>query len=367
MGADSSFDYVDTTSYNRETGRTETTRQWNQEKHRGRQPQMFSVSHTAKRATSDPNQFLSNMDNEDEIWNVLIDNSEALDTLRRTAPLGMVQLSDTLTFWGLPIGALQSRIIRRFLESEIFDGDVPDSDDDEEQDENDSESRSASLSPVYRRPMDDPAPSRSVQTQVMVEPVVLLVQGFIRIHAKDVPSDIMNLCVLWYKSGAYFLGGSKGFRIAGYGAIMQQTSDSCGSCYGAMAMPSLSNLDLEYKVTLRIKAGDAICLGIDDARRCHLEDSFTASSKSKHYGYLQGGPLFSWDTTGKPYGCAYQRGDVIVMRYNPCKAVLRFAVNGEDQGQVENVYQKKGLSYRLCVTSFGRTASVELIPGGVFD
>lgn len=57
---------------------------------------------------------LMGIEDENEIWNILCNNQFAFDKIRRVAATnGTMMLSDLLTEWELPIGALQSKIIRR--------------------------------------------------------------------------------------------------------------------------------------------------------------------------------------------------------------------------------------------------------------
>lgn len=53
------------------------------------------------------------IDDEEQIWGILRKNRYAMNRLRQIRPKGMMVLSDMLTEWELPIGALQSKIIRR--------------------------------------------------------------------------------------------------------------------------------------------------------------------------------------------------------------------------------------------------------------
>jgi len=57
---------------------------------------------------------LMGVEDENEIWNILNNNNYALNKIREVAAKnGTMMLSDLLTEWELPIGALQSKIIRR--------------------------------------------------------------------------------------------------------------------------------------------------------------------------------------------------------------------------------------------------------------
>ena len=238
---------------------------------------------------------------------------------------------------------------------------------------NHEDSDSESLSPVYRRPKDDPAPSPSKTRNVISKKHqdVLLVHGFIRSNTSTVPLDITNLCFMWFHSCAYFLEGSKGYTLSDDATQMTQNSGACGSCYGAMAMPSVSSIDVEYALTLQIirigSMGGGLCVGIDDAECAHLDDDFAGATSTENYAYFsQRGTLFTWETgvtynAGQRYGVAYQTGDVIVMTFNPFRSVLRFEVNGKDQGEIRNIHRDEALSYRLCVASYGTTSSVKLL------
>ena len=52
-------------------------------------------------------------DDEEQIWNILQNNKWAMYKIAEVAPGGTMVLSDLLSEWELPIGALQSKIIRR--------------------------------------------------------------------------------------------------------------------------------------------------------------------------------------------------------------------------------------------------------------
>ena len=52
-------------------------------------------------------------DDEEQIWNILQNNKWAMEKIAQLAPGGTMVLSDLLSEWELPIGALQSKIIRR--------------------------------------------------------------------------------------------------------------------------------------------------------------------------------------------------------------------------------------------------------------
>ena len=52
-------------------------------------------------------------DDEEQIWNILQNNKWAMQKIAEVAPGGTMVLSDLLSEWELPIGALQSKIIRR--------------------------------------------------------------------------------------------------------------------------------------------------------------------------------------------------------------------------------------------------------------
>jgi hypothetical protein len=56
---------------------------------------------------------LMGIEDEEQIWGILAKNKYAMNKLRQIRPQGMMVLSDMLTEWELPIGALQSKIIRR--------------------------------------------------------------------------------------------------------------------------------------------------------------------------------------------------------------------------------------------------------------
>ncbi|ETO10097.1 hypothetical protein RFI_27281 [Reticulomyxa filosa] len=56
---------------------------------------------------------LIGIENEEEIFNVLKKNRFAMEKLKQSVPQGTIAVSDLLTEWELPIGALQSKIIRR--------------------------------------------------------------------------------------------------------------------------------------------------------------------------------------------------------------------------------------------------------------
>ena len=200
----------------------------------------------------------------------------------------------------------------------------------------------------------------------------LLIAGYARSSMKhDPPSDIVNLCFLCFHHAdrACFERGSKGIALNEDVNIMTQTKGSCGSCYGDFAMPSLAQMDAEYRFTLKvIKVSDGgLCIGIDDADGEHTEDDFAGNDMTKHYAYFsQDGTLFECGSgigfnAGKQYGSSYGNDDEIEMIYNPYRGTLQFILNGKDQGVIENVYKAKGLQYRLCVATYGTTCSVKLI------
>ncbi|ETO13241.1 hypothetical protein RFI_24135 [Reticulomyxa filosa] len=54
-----------------------------------------------------------NKRNEEQIFNVLKKNKFAMDKLKQSVSKGTIAVSDLLSEWELPIGALQSKIIRR--------------------------------------------------------------------------------------------------------------------------------------------------------------------------------------------------------------------------------------------------------------
>jgi len=59
---------------------------------------------------------LIGIEDEEKIWNILRKNEYAMDKIRSIAPKGTLALSDLLGEWELPIGALQSKIIRRITD-----------------------------------------------------------------------------------------------------------------------------------------------------------------------------------------------------------------------------------------------------------
>jgi hypothetical protein len=56
---------------------------------------------------------LMGIEDEDQIFSILMKNRFAMEKLRQCVPKGIMVVSDLLTEWELPIGALQSKIIRR--------------------------------------------------------------------------------------------------------------------------------------------------------------------------------------------------------------------------------------------------------------
>jgi len=56
---------------------------------------------------------LAGVEGEEEIFNILKKNKFAMDKLRQSVPQGTIVVSDLLTEWELPIGALQSKVIRK--------------------------------------------------------------------------------------------------------------------------------------------------------------------------------------------------------------------------------------------------------------
>ena len=56
------------------------------------------------------------IEDEDQIFNILKKNKFAMDKLKGCVPQGTMVVSDLLSEWELPIGALQSKIIRRVTE-----------------------------------------------------------------------------------------------------------------------------------------------------------------------------------------------------------------------------------------------------------
>jgi len=56
---------------------------------------------------------LMGIEDEEQIWNILMKNPYAMNKLKQIANGGTMVLSDMLTEWELGIGALQSKIIRR--------------------------------------------------------------------------------------------------------------------------------------------------------------------------------------------------------------------------------------------------------------
>merc|ERR1719419_1240377 len=57
---------------------------------------------------------LMGIEDEEQIWLILTKNRFAMNKLKQNANAGTMVLSDMLTEWELGIGALQSKIIRRF-------------------------------------------------------------------------------------------------------------------------------------------------------------------------------------------------------------------------------------------------------------
>jgi len=56
---------------------------------------------------------LMGIEDEEQIFNMLKKNKFAMDKLRQSASRGTIAVSDLLSEWELPIGALQSKIIRK--------------------------------------------------------------------------------------------------------------------------------------------------------------------------------------------------------------------------------------------------------------
>jgi len=56
---------------------------------------------------------LMGIEDEEQIFSILKKNKFAMDKLRQSVPQGTILVSDLLSEWELPIGALQSKIIRR--------------------------------------------------------------------------------------------------------------------------------------------------------------------------------------------------------------------------------------------------------------
>jgi len=59
---------------------------------------------------------LMGIEDEEQIWGILRKNEYAMEKIRSIAPKGTIFLSDLLTEWELPIGGLQSKIIRRITD-----------------------------------------------------------------------------------------------------------------------------------------------------------------------------------------------------------------------------------------------------------
>lgn len=59
---------------------------------------------------------LMGIEDEEHIWNILKKNKYAMNKIKLSLPQGTMVVSDLLTEWELPIGGLQSKIIRRLAD-----------------------------------------------------------------------------------------------------------------------------------------------------------------------------------------------------------------------------------------------------------
>lgn len=191
----------------------------------------------------------------------------------------------------------------------------------------------------------------------------LLVNGFIRINIGNhyhaaVPSDVLNLCFLWFHIESYLLCGGADLEI---NEDRNEVTHKCqyynyNSCYGSLVMPSCDGPQIEYSFKLKvIKNAHEIAIGIDDSKCKHIDADFSGQRSTKNYAYYSAdGTEYNWTTgnyanRGITYGNPYSTGDVIEMKYNPHEATLQFFQNGIDQGIIRNIVKDEDLSYRLCI------------------
>ena len=171
----------------------------------------------------------------------------------------------------------------------------------------------------------------------------LLVYGYLRRESKrfkpiiDIPEDIMNICVLWYHIQSYLFKAGKHCEINENGTKVTHKKKKGryepNSCYGSVVMPSINNVNIEYKYKIKIVKFDSnehICVGVDDAKCINTDADFSGNQDTKNYAYYKSGNLFDHTTgtfSGKLYGDAFDKGDIIEMCYNPYKSTLLFILN----------------------------------------
>eukprot|EP01084_Bolivina_argentea_P221568 375231_1 len=194
-----------------------------------------------------------------------------------------------------------------------------------------------------------------------------LVSGYIRLftHTQAIhfmPANLVKLCLFFYHIGVYFTNWSKHSIISNERRIMTQKK-AHGSCYASVSMASTNN-SIIYHYTIKILNLTQLSIGIDESKCKNINRCFCRQSNSKNYAYeCDLGYKSAWyiGEYSERYRGERKNNDIVTMIYNPCEKSLSFGVNNKRQKMAfDNVYQEKGLSYRMCIW-LNKGSSIQLI------
>ena len=193
----------------------------------------------------------------------------------------------------------------------------------------------------------------------------LIVSGYIHCQKKEIPTEIILLCLKWYHLTVFF----EFYEESRVEIMDDETMPSIikykpydldneclqySSCYGSVVMPSMGSEIYEYHVRFDKFAGVAI--GICDAEFTNTDTFFYNGSASASYAlWCWSGNMFcsgGGNSGSKSYAGALiddPKMNDMVITYDPSNATLSYKINGKDYGVACNPFKSSEISYRLAM------------------